>query len=155
MGRVVILLFCLSVFSLTVFAQSSAGEICDNGLDDDGDGLIDLNDGDCICKGIKDSIFVPSSLVPNPSFELYKQCPDGLAQLDRSLNWIQASPATSDYFNLCGFKDDPFRGTPPQPLPAGRGYVGFLDIQNYPQRGIYKEYIGACLTSTMMAGKEY
>ncbi|MFN8280812.1 MAG: gliding motility-associated C-terminal domain-containing protein [Saprospiraceae bacterium] len=155
MGRVVILLFCLSVFSLTIFAQSSAGEICDNGLDDDGDGLIDLNDGDCICKGIKDSVFVPSSLVPNPSFELYKQCPDGLAQLDRSLNWIQASPATSDYFNLCGFKDDPFRGTPPQPLPAGRGYVGFLDIQNYPQRGIYKEYIGACLTSTMMAGKEY
>lgn len=155
MAKVVILLFCMSVFSLTVFAQSSAFEICDNGLDDDGDGLIDLNDSDCICKGIKDSVFVPSSLVPNPSFELYKQCPDGLAQLDRSQNWIQASPATSDYFNLCGFKDDPFRGTPPQPLPAGRGYVGFLDIQNYPQRGIYKEYIGACLTSTMLAGKEY
>lgn len=150
-----LILLCNLIVILPIQAQFFAGELCENGIDDDGDGLIDLNDPDCKCNGIKDSVFIPSSLIPNPSFELYKQCPDNLAQLDRSLNWIQASPATSDYFNLCGFKDDVFRGKPPQPLPAGRGYVGFLDIQNYPQRGIYKEYIGACLTSPMQAGKEY
>ncbi len=132
-----------------------APEICDNGIDDDGDGLIDLNDPDCKCKGIKDSVYVPTSLIPNPSFELYTRCPDDVAQLDRSVGWIQASPATSDYYNLCGYRDDVLRGRPPQPLPAGRGYVGFLDVRNSPGRGIYKEYVGACLTSPMKVGKEY
>ncbi|MCC6815594.1 MAG: gliding motility-associated C-terminal domain-containing protein [Saprospiraceae bacterium] len=154
--RIFYTLIILGIFSLLNSTYSQIREICDNALDDDGDGLIDINDTtDCKCLGIKDSIFVPSSLIPNPSFELYTQCPDALMQMNRATGWIQASPATSDYFNLCGFKDDPFRGTPPQPLPAGKGYVGFLDIRNFPQRGIYKEYIGACLTSTMSAGKEY
>lgn len=134
-------------------------EDCANGLDDDGDGLIDLNDPDCKCKGIKDTIFVPSSLIPNPSFEDYKLCPTGLAQIDtfHIKNWIQASSATSDYYNTCGFKDDPtMRGYPPQPLPAGNGYVGFLDLKDRPGTNTtYKEYVGACLTSSMLPGKDY
>lgn len=132
-------------------------EDCANGIDDDADGLVDLNDPDCTCKGIKDTLFVPSSLIPNPSFEDYNCCPTGLAQLNCSKNWIQASAATSDYFNTCGFKDDPtMRGTPPQPLPAGNGYVGFLDLRQHPARNAtYKEYVGACLNSPMLAGKDY
>ena len=90
-----------------------------------------LNDPDCKCKGIKDTLLIPSSLIPNPSFEEYVCCPTGLAQLNCSKNWIQASVATSDYYNTCGYKDDPQRGKPPQPLPAGNGYVGFLDIRDY------------------------
>ncbi|MEP7197304.1 MAG: gliding motility-associated C-terminal domain-containing protein [Saprospiraceae bacterium] len=154
-NSVIYLLFGLISFHFGPEINTVAIEICDNGIDDDGDGLIDLNDPDCKCKGIKDSVFVPSSLIPNPSFEKYTICPDNVAQLDRSVGWIQASPATSDYYNLCGYKDDFARGKPPQPLPAGRGYVGFLDIQNSPGRGIYKEYVGACLTSPMIAGKQY
>lgn len=132
-------------------------EVCDNGLDDDFDGKIDLNDSDCLCKGIKDTLFVPSSLIPNPSFEDHSCCPTGLAQMYCSNGWIQASDATSDYFHTCGLKDDPMRGSPPQPLPAGNGYVGFLDLRAHParQNASYKEYIGSCLTKPMTAGKEY
>ena len=36
---------CLSLFSVVLFAQD---EICDNGIDDDGDGLVDCLDPDCI-----------------------------------------------------------------------------------------------------------
>jgi len=129
-------------------------EICDNALDDDGDGLIDLNDPDCVCNGIRDTFFVPSGLIPNPSFEDYFECPDTTAQLNKCKNWIQASAATSDYFNLCDFWQDVVRGTPPLPLPAGNGYVGFLDIENLGF-GAYKEYVGACLSEPMVPGKEY
>ncbi|MBK9272629.1 MAG: gliding motility-associated C-terminal domain-containing protein [Saprospiraceae bacterium] len=134
--------------------QIRMDEICDNAIDDDGDGLIDLNDPDCICNGIRDTFFVPSGLIPNPSFEDYYSCPDTTAQLYKCQNWIQASNATSDYFNICDFWKDPVRGQPPLPLPAGDGFVGFLDIQNLGF-GPYKEYVGACLTSPMMPGKEY
>jgi len=129
-------------------------EICDNALDDDGDGLIDLNDPDCICNGIRDTFFIPSGLISNPSFEDYNECPDTTAQLYKCQNWIQASAATSDYFNTCDFWKDRVRGEPPLPLPAGNGYVGFLDIQNLGF-GSYKEYVGSCLTSPMLPGKEY
>ncbi|NOT36931.1 MAG: T9SS type B sorting domain-containing protein [Saprospiraceae bacterium] len=156
MNRIFRILFLVVIFGVSENGYSQMTEICDNGVDDDLDGFIDKNDTtDCKCLGIKDSVFVPSSLIPNPSFEIYSKCPDGLMQMSNATGWIQASPATSDYFNLCGYKDDVLRGTPPQPLPAGKGYVGFLDIRNFPQRGIYKEYIGSCLTSTMSAGKEY
>ena len=144
----------LSVY-LTFNVQVNLPEVCDNSLDDDGDGLIDLNDPDCKCSGIKDTIFIPSSLIPNPSFEDYIICPDTVAQLDRCRSWIQASSATSDYFHTCGFTSDVVRGKPPQPLPAGNGYVGFLDIQDFAGRGRYKEYVGACLTTPMLPGKEY
>jgi gliding motility-associated-like protein len=130
-------------------------EICDNGIDDDGDGLIDLNDTtDCFCNGIRDVIFSPSSLIPNPSFEDTLCCPQGLAQLNCAADWIQASSATSDYFHTCGYPFNDERGRPPQPLPAGEGYVGFLDIQGI--FGLtYKEYVGACLNAPMETGTEY
>ena len=41
-------LFTLSF--LIVITNLCAQEICDNGLDDDNDGLIDLNDSDCDCE---------------------------------------------------------------------------------------------------------
>ncbi len=139
-----------------ILCAQFAPEICTNGKDDDGDGLIDLNDPECKCKGIKDTLFVPSSLIPNPSFEDYVCCPTGLAQLTCSRNWIQASPGTSDYYHTCGYKDDFQRGKPPLPLPAGNGYVGFLDLRNRPgTNNTYKEYIGACLNSQMIPGREY
>lgn len=145
----------LSMLTVLLSAQPVT-EDCNNGIDDDGNGFIDLNDTACICKGIKDTLFVPSSLIPNPSFEEYYCCPTGLMQLNCSKYWIQASPATSDYFHTCGFRQDPMRGSPPLPLPAGNGYVGFLDLYTHPVRNaIYKEYVGACLNSPMLAGREY
>jgi gliding motility-associated-like protein len=131
-----------------------APEICDNGIDDDGDGLIDLNDTtDCFCLGISDSLYVPASLIPNPSFEDTICCPNGLAQLVCAQNWIQASRATSDYYHTCGFTSDPARGEAPLPLPSGDAYVGFLDT--YWNGAAWKEYVGACLKEPMEAGKDY
>src|SRR5674476_296079 len=49
---------------------SSAQEICDNGKDDDGDGLVDLQDPDCQCH-----FNVPGNLLQNGSFESYNSCP--------------------------------------------------------------------------------
>ena len=55
----IVLLLC------SVFA--TAQEICTNGIDDDADGLIDLNDTtDCVCNS---GTTIPVSLIPNPSFE--------------------------------------------------------------------------------------
>ena len=53
----------LLVFCTLALSQ----EICDNGIDDDGDGLIDLNDPDCECNGFGTPQTIPS-LIPNPSF---------------------------------------------------------------------------------------
>ena len=67
----VVLLLCLGMFHLPLncFGQS-VDEICENGRDDDRDGLIDLNDPDCACAVIQ-----PKSLIPNPSFEEFSCCP--------------------------------------------------------------------------------
>lgn len=149
-------LILILIIFLSATCYTFSQEICDNGLDDDSDGFIDLNDPDCKCLGIKDSLFIPSSLIPNPSFEDFVCCPSGLAQLNCSKNWIQASRATSDYYHTCGFRSDPMRGNPPQPLPAGNGYVGFLDLKDRPGTNTtYKEYVGACINQALSPNKDY
>ena len=122
-------------------------EICDNGLDDDGDGRVDLNDEDCECPLIE-----PVSLIRNPSFEDRSCCPSGLAQLSCAFGWIQASFPTTDYINTCGWRgpDDYF---PPLPLPDGEGVMGFRDgfpsINGGEANPQWKEYAGACLLSPL------
>src|SRR5690606_37569128 len=117
------LLLFLASFSVPLSAQ----EVCDNSIDDDGDGLIDLNDPDCTCAGIIGSI---DSLIPNPSFEDTLCCPTSYSQMHCAATWIQASYGTSDYFNRCGYTYVPINeGTAdtlyPPPPGAGDGYVGF------------------------------
>ena len=51
-----------SVFFLTTFL-AAAQEICDNGIDDDGDGLIDCYDGDCSNNGACDDFFFGNPVV--------------------------------------------------------------------------------------------
>lgn len=127
--------------SFTGFGQ----EVCNNGLDDDLDGLIDLNDPDCDCGGL----IGYTSLIPNPSFEDTSCCPTDFT-FDCIEDWIQASSGTSDYYNLCYF---PYMfAIPPElPLPSGGGgYVGFYETS--PE---YHEFIGTCLESPLLAGIEY
>lgn len=139
-----VILFILCYFS---WANLLAQEICDNGVDDDNDGLIDLNDPDCNCLGILD---VVTSLIPNPSFEDTICCPTSFTQLDCAFSWVQASNATSDYFNLCGYTDLGY--PPPLPLPEnGSGYAGFYNYEGYN----YREMIGVCLNTPMEAGNAY
>lgn len=135
----------------TAFCQI---EICDNGIDDDGDSLIDLNDPDCIC-----TILTPISLIPNPSFEEINCCPSNRSQLNCATKWIQASEATTDLIHTCDWLGWPeFR--PPQPFPDGNGIMGFRDGRvsggnNGRADPYWKEYAGACLNSPLLADSIY
>lgn len=141
-----LLILCLSLTSVLVSGQ----EICDDGIDNDNDGLIDINDTeDCSCETL-----MPSSLIPNPSFEEMLCCPRFEGQLDCAVSWIQASFATSDYVHTCGILGNPsLQSRPPLPFPDGEGAVGFRDGKpNLPNN---KEYVGSCLTEPMKQGVTY
>jgi len=71
-------------------------------------------------------------------------CPDGPSYLMCAETWMQASGATSDYFNTCGFM-----GPATTPFPDGDGAAGFICMQEY------SEFIGACLTEPMYSGNLY
>ncbi len=145
MKRIILLILLFGLSGATLLAQ----EICDNGIDDDGDGLIDLNDLDCYCNNL-----LESSLIHNPSFEEYTCCPGNFGELDCAIDWVQASTATSDYLNTCNFVGDEFIAEPPLPLPGVPGDGGFIGF--FIQYGVmYKEYAGACLAGSMSAGISY
>jgi len=142
------------IFSTSLIAPSL--EVCDNAIDDDGDGLIDLNDEDCICQ-VAEAI----SLIPNPSFEDQLCCPPSRSRMDCADTWIQASAPTTDYIHTCGWmgwEDLPI----PLPIPDGEGALGFRDGRFANNNGTmgegnpnWKEYAGACLINPLRAGISY
>lgn len=134
------LLFCFLLHFATIFSQ----EICTNGIDDDGDGLIDLNDPECIC-----TVNAPTSLIPNHSFEQRTCCPSTLSQVDCLTGWIRPSGATPDYMNTCGFVGSCISQSPLGTFPDGNGAVG-----TYVSHG-YNEYISMCLPAPLIAGTSY
>lgn len=132
-------------------------EICDNAIDDDGDGQIDLNDEDCTCV-----ILEPTSLIPNPSFEDMICCPRNRSQLNCADVWIQASEPTTDFIHDCGWQGWE-NLPPPRPFPDGEGILGFRDGRlggrdngsNDGDQLNWKEYAGACLLSPLRANNSY
>ena len=146
----------LLVFLCFVPALAMAQEVCNNGVDDDADGLIDLNDTvDCPCSTalIGENV---ASYIRNHSFEDQMCCPFGFVSavsppwLSCASAWQQATEATSDYFHECGYSPGGF----PLPPPDGEGAVGF-----YAGPG-YFEYVGTCLTfpepaNPLLAGVTY
>ncbi len=138
------LILILGLYSRNASDQSRLmEEICDNAADDDNDGLIDLNDPDCICEMVS-----LTSLVPNPSFEDYNCCPNSDSQLRCADEWDQASTATTDYLHSCGYLAV---GQEMLPFPDGEGAVLFLNgtVDNGNGPEIYKEYAGVCLNRPM------
>ncbi len=139
-----LLLLCLA-------GRGVVPEVCDNAIDDDLDGLIDLNDDDCHCR-----VLEPTSLIPNPSFEEMSCCPMNRSSLDCAETWIQASDATTDYLHTCGWmgwENLP----PPLPFPDGEACIGFRNGR-FGGDNInpnWKEYTGACLTEPLRTGNEY
>ncbi|MBW1656637.1 T9SS type B sorting domain-containing protein [Flavobacterium quisquiliarum] len=121
-------------------------ENCNNGIDDDGDGKIDLNDEDCLC--VASPI---TSLIHNHDFELKNACPSTFAQFSTVENWFLPSTATSDYINSCGFIPASATDAGVYPFPArnGNGVAGILISQDY------KEFIAACTNATLKAGTKY
>ena len=162
--------YLVIIFFLTY--NASAQEICGNGLDDDNDGLIDLNDNlDCQCLNIT-LVMSGNNFLPNPSFEDYNCLPTQFSQtvIDTSViwndgiycvdYWQQGTYASSDYFiNLNGS----FWPNIPTPLPDGQAAAAFFIINNpdFPDfsgninDGIYLEYLKTCLTQPLQAGISY
>lgn len=134
----------LLLVNITFYApfEQLPPEICDNGLDDDHDGRIDLNDDDCHCEPLE----LPS-LIPNSSFEEQDCCPDQHSQINCAAGWVQASEGTPDYYHACNYEGS---HDLPLPLPEGEGYVGIIDgsfTGNYIPA--LKEYIGTCLKTPL------
>ena len=101
---------------------------------------------------------IDSSLIPNPSFEDFFECPDNIEQLSRSTTWVQATGGTSDFFVGSPACDDSwFRngymeqlGSVPQLASDGNAFVGSIkDVFGY------YEYVGTCLTDPLVADVEY
>ncbi|MFK7921502.1 MAG: T9SS type B sorting domain-containing protein [Bacteroidia bacterium] len=137
-----VILFLLLFFpSVPLLAQ----EICNNGLDDDGDSLVDLNDPDCDCNGV---IPLAPSMISNPSFEDTLCCPTGYDQLSCTQNWQSGTTTSSDLFHTCGFVN-PTQVDAPLPLPAGDAFAGFIN------NGSYQEFLGSCLPNDLVAGTNY
>lgn len=152
LGRALLLCtVAITAWSYRPMPCAGMEEICDNALDDDLDGLVDLNDPDCECAEAE-----VVSFIPNPSFEDLNCCPFDRSQLDCAEAWIQASEPTTDLIHLCnwlGWPDFP----PPMPFPDGEGIMGFRDgrVINGRLEPNWKEYAGACLVNPLQAGVSY
>lgn len=142
----------LIVLCFSCFCTVTAQEICDNGIDDDGDGLIDFNDLDCDCSLNEDLLFIR-----NPSFEKRSCCPEHLAEINCVNDWLQGSDGTTDYFNTCTVIKNDAVPPPPKPLPDGQGVIGFASatIDRSVSLDEYKEYLGICLSNPLMKDSLY
>jgi large repetitive protein len=145
-----IVLICLCFIGFFTF-KAHGQENCSNGMDDDSDGLIDLNDTtDCDCTN---ATVGPNNFIANPSFEDFTMCPTGFSELSFATGWNQMSDATSDYFNSCGFLGPAASFTP---FPDGQGVAGFIVLDSNELIGSdYLEYLGNCLLTPLLAGVEY
>lgn len=119
-------------------------EVCQNGLDDDGDGYVDMADPDCFCYNATSN---PSSLIPNSSFEEMVEFPNQTGQIELAKGWKQSTATTPDYFN----GDYKFGAATTLDIAAshGTGYVGIIYSAGW------KEYIGSCLPQGLKAGTPY
>lgn len=133
-----LLLLWVSIFT------SWGQEICNNGIDDDLNGDIDLLDDACLCQ--RDSII---DILPNPSFEDTLGCPTSWSQMDSAAHWLQPTFTTADFIHKCGYIPRNIIGTHLESFPDGNGVVGII------MRNDWKEYVAANLLSPFKKGNTY
>ncbi|MCF8239394.1 MAG: gliding motility-associated C-terminal domain-containing protein [Saprospiraceae bacterium] len=138
-----ILFVVLILFSGIILGQ----ENCTNGIDDDGDGLVDLNDPDCECMGIHFSEPV-NDVINNPDFEYMFCCPDNFTQMNCVSDWEQATFATTDYLHTCNYIG-PIGLAGLVPFPSGQGCIG-----SYLYTG-WNEFFGQCVLNPLDPSKNY
>lgn len=140
-----IVLVALIIFGYNVVLSQ---EICDNGIDDDANGLIDLNDVvACPC-----SLSSGENYISNHSFENYTSFPYDYGQLNKAQDWDQLSNGTSDYFYYPSGWSSGYSELFSSPL-DGNGCVGFFNNNNSNDKD--KEYVGTCLAQPLLAGETY
>jgi len=99
------------------------------------------------------------NLVPNPSFEEYMECPDGIYQINKLVSWgdfnWNASSPTPDYFHACsptfmGIPDNAFGSQCPI---TGKAYCGIYTTFSLTEN--YSEYLGVKLITPLDSGNTY
>lgn len=131
----------------------AAQEVCDNGMDDDGNGLVDLNDlTGCPC----DLVQPQDDLITNGSFEANSCCPEGTSMspddyLACATGWMDYMvSSTADYF-ACDFVP----AAVPQPIPDGGAAAGFGAFTDWSGATSYYEFLMNCLNEPMVTGQLY
>ncbi len=100
---------------LSIISSVYAQEICDNGIDDDNDGLIDMNDNDCECQGPVAFTLITGSIcrsnlvlqLNDPEAIAYQWFKDGIAIPDENEFELilRESPGVEGIYNVVVFKD--------------------------------------------------
>ena len=140
-----------------------AQEICNNGKDDDGNALTDLNDPACQCHFV-----VNGNLLQNGSFELYDHCPVTYTYDNdfKIANYWQYGTYTNIgeaayYHNLkCSYDSSQvmYNMPPKLPLPDGNGFISIQNntyIDPIPESQIPKTYVGQCLQQPLAKSESY
>ncbi|NOQ75329.1 MAG: PKD domain-containing protein [Crocinitomix sp.] len=134
--------FLLFIFILSATQVVFSQEICNNGIDDDADGFIDLNDDECECEGFEGF----SNLIPNPSFE------DTICEIGAS----PSSYACVDYWEGTGLSgywreiDPAYDWDILYPSPDGSNA-----LVTFYKEIFAAEHVGTCLDVPLLAGTTY
>ncbi len=156
--------FLLFFASTSIFISLHAQEICDDGVDNDGDGAIDLNDGDCDCvleTGV--NLFTNGSFEtpaePNISCFSVNNCPNTFGQLSCLEGWSPGGVASSpDAFGiLCDLTevDNFLDGGLSRFGPSASEGESFGGLIAQSQGSNYTEVLANCLQSNTTPGLQY
>src|SRR6476659_7237986 len=150
----------IALLVMMISYRSIAQEICNNGVDDDNDGLTDLFDPDCQCH-----FSVSGNLLLNGSFESYQHCPVTYtydSEFDIASDWKYGSYTNVNeatfYHNLqCNIDSGQvmLRMPPTLPLPHGTGFAAIYNsayIDPIPENQTAKGYITQCLQAPLTMG---
>ncbi len=142
---------CDSILTLTLQVIAEQ-ENCNNGKDDDGDGLIDAFDEDCLCllSG------KPMNLIPNGDFEEKTGCCRGIASQDDLCidNWVNLSSFSFIYHNpncWAVLGQDLRR----EGITLQSGFVGGDIVTREVATELNGFSLGICLEEPMYAGNTY
>ena len=138
-------------------------EDCYNGIDDEGDGLIDLADPDCFCA----EVFLPepTNLISNPSFTNteqdcapdYSGCYSKFSVQDNCVeNWLSVNNSIilTQYETLCNIQNSP--GNWPSAsdyFSNDQALVSITSTISSSDSG--SDYIGGTLNEPLIAGENY
>lgn len=96
------------------------------------------------------------NLVPNPSFELFNQCPYMESQIAFAQSWSNSGSGTSDYYNSCdtvGNTGVPNNWSGYQNAATGEAYCGITPF--YSVADYNREFIGCTLNTPLTIGQIY
>lgn len=133
----------ISYLAMSIGLQ--AQEICDNLIDDDNDGLIDVFDPDCVCDSLGGFEYIP-----NGGFEIKSDCCTMLTDQTNCLENWEIFQGTPDLYDPNCLSDIEIQQT--MDLFGIDFESNFI---NFGVAGSFSETFGTCLLGTLQAGELY